>query len=110
MGTPTPQEWPGMTELKEFHNFTAHLPKYPKRTLQQVCPSLAPTGLDILDKMLQFDPANRWTAKDLLKHEYLADLKKDPNSVIHKSEVDFDKKPALFIRKGSKKEKDENKN
>ena len=42
--------------------------------LKEFCPNLEPEGLDLLHKMLQYDPAQRITAKQAMCHEYFNDL------------------------------------
>ena len=37
-------------------------------------PTASADGIDLLDKMLQFDPQNRITIKEALMHPYMKDL------------------------------------
>lgn len=47
--------------------------------LQQLVPKLTnPLGIDFLSKMVKLDPAERWTAEQLLAHPFLAHVH-DPN-------------------------------
>lgn len=45
-------------------------PKYPKIPLAQVLPKAPPQALDLLERLLQFDPGKRITATDALSHPY----------------------------------------
>lgn len=45
-------------------------PKYPKIPFQQVLPKASPQALDLLERLLQFDPSKRVTATDALSHPY----------------------------------------
>eukprot|EP00004_Rigifila_ramosa_P023722 TRINITY_DN669_c0_g1_i1.p1 TRINITY_DN669_c0_g1~~TRINITY_DN669_c0_g1_i1.p1 ORF type:complete len:293 (-),score=63.53 TRINITY_DN669_c0_g1_i1:178-1056(-) len=71
MGTPTEESWPGVSELPEwkpdFH-------KYEQHSLAEIVPSLDPLGLDLLGRMLQYDPAQRITAKNAMSHPYFGEL------------------------------------
>ncbi|KAF0990976.1 hypothetical protein HZS_590, partial [Henneguya salminicola] len=68
-GTPLPSIWPNVVKLPHYSLFK---PKriYPRRIKEeyQALPSLA---LDLLDKMLALDPAQRITANQTLDHAYL---------------------------------------
>uniref|UniRef100_M4BS48 CMGC/MAPK protein kinase n=1 Tax=Hyaloperonospora arabidopsidis (strain Emoy2) TaxID=559515 RepID=M4BS48_HYAAE len=46
--------------------------KIPKVDWVQVFPEANPDGLDLLDRLLQFDPAKRITAAEALEHPYLS--------------------------------------
>lgn len=69
LGTPDEKDWPGMNTLPDFMEFK----KYPKprpgdwSNLFSAAPSEA---LDLLQKMLKFDPSTRISAKESLLHQY----------------------------------------
>jgi len=68
LGTPTPESWPGMEHLpwyKAFKPCTA-------TPLDVIFPSSTPDVLDLLGKLLKFDPMKRITASEALKHVYFA--------------------------------------
>jgi len=72
LGTPNEKDWTGMKSLPEFDpNWIV----YPTQKITSVVAGLEPDGYDLLNNMLQFDPAKRVTAKDALKHPYFKDLK-----------------------------------
>ncbi|KAG8218794.1 kinase-like domain-containing protein [Butyriboletus roseoflavus] len=45
-------------------------PKYPKISFQQVLPKASPQAIDLLERLLQFDPSKRITATEALSHPY----------------------------------------
>lgn len=48
---------------------------YPRPdSLQHLVPTLDQDGVDLLEQMLQFDPAKRITAADAMNHPYFNDL------------------------------------
>jgi len=73
LGTPTLKTWPGMAELPDFKD---NFPKYPVQSFKKICPKkLDKTGLDLLSRMLQYDPAKRISAEQAMQHPYFKDLK-----------------------------------
>ncbi|KAF4687100.1 Cell division control protein 2 [Perkinsus olseni] len=71
LGTPTVEEWPTVTELPEWK---ADFPQYNALPWSQIVPSLSPDGVDLLSRLLRYDPAKRITGKQALEHPYFNDL------------------------------------
>lgn len=72
LGTPTEALFPGISELPDWRaNFEQH--PAPK-TLQSLVPSLEPSGVDLLESMLTYDPARRITAQDARHHQFFESL------------------------------------
>lgn len=72
LGTPTRKEWPGMVDLPEYKKES--FPRHKGKGLGAVLPTLDAKGLDLLSKMLKFDPLERISAVDAMKHPYFSDL------------------------------------
>jgi len=72
LGTPTKQTWPGMVELPEYKD---NLAMYPAQPLKKVVPRLDAAGIDLLSRMLQYEPAKRISADQAMQHPYFKDLK-----------------------------------
>jgi cyclin-dependent kinase len=73
LGTPTPQDYPGIVDLPDY---TPDLPPYPppRNGMASLVPTLNDTGVDLLTKMLQYDPARRITAQEALEHPFFFDM------------------------------------
>ncbi|KAK9761535.1 Cyclin-dependent kinase A-1 [Basidiobolus ranarum] len=71
LGTPTEEEWPGVTNLPDYK---PSFPKWKGQSLAKAVPSLDPLGVDLLQKMFTFDPALRISAKKALSHPYFRDM------------------------------------
>lgn len=73
LGTPTLQEYPGLRELPDY---SPDLPPYPPPLggLASLVQTLPPEGVDLLGKMLQYDPARRITAQQALEHPFFYDM------------------------------------
>jgi cyclin-dependent kinase len=90
LGTPSLAEYPGIVDLPEYcssddntnNNNNNNLPVYPKpkNGLASLVPSLNPTGIDLLSRMLQYDPARRITAQQALEHEFFRDMTGNNNN------------------------------
>ncbi|CAE7872493.1 CDK2 [Symbiodinium sp. KB8] len=74
MGTPDDSIWPGVTSLKDFKST---FPKWPKRPLSKLVPRLDSTGLDLLQRMLEYDPSKRISVKEAMEHPFFDDVNKD---------------------------------
>lgn len=75
LGTPTEAEWPGFKNLK---NYQSQIPSYPKNSISSIIPSelLGEVGIDLLERMLVYDPLKRITAKSALEHPYFSSFEK----------------------------------
>jgi cyclin-dependent kinase len=76
--------WPGVTRLRDWHEF----PQWKQQDLHKVIPQLDKDGIDLLQKMLVYDPAKRIHATDALDHPYFDSLDK---SRYAKIEAQFEK-------------------
>lgn len=72
-GTPTEKTWPGITKLPEFK---PTFPQFHYKGLKEYNKKLDEKGLDLLEQMIQIDPAKRISAKRALNHPYFDDLDK----------------------------------
>jgi len=72
--TPTEDLWPGVTQLPDFK---ATFPNWQTLGLKSSMKKIEPAGLDLLEKMLIYDPAERISAKKALLHPYFDDLDKN---------------------------------
>ncbi len=73
MGTPTEAVWPGVTGLKDYKTT---FPKWHAIPLQKIATKADPLALDLISKMLVYDPTQRLTAKAALAHPYFKDAAK----------------------------------
>ncbi|KAI8074691.1 kinase-like domain-containing protein [Gongronella butleri] len=70
MGTPTEKDWPGMTSLSDYIQFKS----FPKVSLHQYFIAASHDAIDLLEKMLVYDPKRRWPAEHCLSHNYFKNL------------------------------------
>jgi serine/threonine protein kinase len=70
-GTPSLELWPTMKDLPLYK---PDYPNYAAVPLSKLVPGLDEQGLDLLEKMLKCNPAERITAKDAMLHPYLKDV------------------------------------
>ncbi|KAJ3322035.1 negative regulator of the PHO system [Boothiomyces sp. JEL0866] len=67
MGTPSEQSWPGVSQLSEWK---PNFPYTPPQDLGPRFTMLGPAGLDLMLRMLQYQPQMRISARDALTHVY----------------------------------------
>ena len=70
-GTPTEQTWPGVSELPDYKPI---FPNWTARPLKEKVPTLEDSGLDLLARMMIYEPSQRISTKQSLKHPYFNDL------------------------------------
>ncbi|KAJ2886868.1 negative regulator of the PHO system [Coemansia asiatica] len=71
LGTPSEATWPGVSRLPNWKN---NFPPYPRQRLEQHLPQMDPYAIDLLKKLLVYDPNLRWEASQCLGHAYFRDL------------------------------------
>eukprot|EP00897_Mesotaenium_endlicherianum_P003892 jgi/Mesen1/3530/ME000197S02542 len=72
LGTPSECTWPGVSKLRDWHDF----PQWQPQSLARHVPELNAHGVDLLQKMLVYEPSKRISAKEALNHPYFDDLDK----------------------------------
>jgi cyclin-dependent kinase len=71
LGTPTLRDYPTMMDLPEYTNAVVNATPYPPPpALQSLVPALPALGVDLLSRMLQYDPSRRITAQAALEHAF----------------------------------------
>ncbi len=70
LGTPSNDVWPGVEALRDFNR---SVPNWPPKPLHRVFHALPPQGLDLLHRLLTYDPRQRITAREALRHPFLLD-------------------------------------
>jgi len=71
LGTPNESVWAGVTKLPEYQ---PTFPQHPPQPLSKIIPQLDSAGIDLLEKMLQYEPVKRISAKSALQHPFFDDL------------------------------------
>lgn len=72
VGTPSDDELDGFG--RHAKSTIRSMPKHSRKDLNTVFPGVNPEALDLLGKMLVFNPSDRVTVDDALAHPYLAEL------------------------------------
>lgn len=91
IGTPSPD---ATTRIKstQAQKFLRSLGKRPRMAFRSLFPSASDLALDLLERMLEFDPTKRISADDALSHPYMIDIEKkykggaDPHPLLR---IDF---------------------
>lgn len=76
LGTPTEEVWAGLKDLPEFK---VQFPKWKCKGWASIRSPSLPTkmgasGIDLLDRMMQYSPTKRMSARQALEHSYFAGL------------------------------------
>ncbi|KAF9291765.1 cyclin-dependent kinase 2 [Linnemannia elongata] len=67
LGTPNETVWPGVSSLKDWN---PEFPKWQRKDLRTLVPGLNDEGLDLLEQLIDYNPARRISAKRALLHPY----------------------------------------
>lgn len=72
LGTPNEQTWPNITQFPEYKQPQVI---YPIQHISQILTNIDSCGLDLLGRMLQYQPQMRLSAKDALNHTYFNEVR-----------------------------------
>ncbi|TMW66378.1 hypothetical protein Poli38472_004143 [Pythium oligandrum] len=89
LGTPTEDELHFVTSEKA-RRFMKNQPMQPGVPFARVFPTAKPAAIDLLEKMLVFDPAKRISVEDALEHPYLESLHNVEDEPVADSAFSFD--------------------
>lgn len=72
MGSPKKSDWPEGIKLAAQIGFS--FPKFVSTSLSTIIPNACEEAIDLMEKMLQFNPQKRPTAQQCLEHDYFKDF------------------------------------
>ena len=103
IGTPTMAEIENMTTKGYLHTYLSCTEPKQKKNLRHLFPCANDAVLDLLDKMLQFDPKKRISVQEALEHNFLKrfremDSEGPTEHVTHHPRVVFDFDEATLTR------------
>ncbi|KAI5172100.1 cyclin-dependent kinase 7 [Nematocida sp. LUAm3] len=83
LGTPSEDQWP---EIKELPGYKMNIPQRPKNDLSLLFSGAGPDAIDLLEKMLLYNPEKRISIEEILSHPYFTNFP----SPTHPSSLPFD--------------------
>eukprot|EP01083_Nonionella_stella_P075133 204060_1 len=89
LGTPDPSDMTWITNEKALI-YIKNLPKKQKVPFRVLFPKASPLCLDLLDKMLVFNPGKRYSIDDCVKHKYLEKLHNPADEPLCATNFNFD--------------------
>lgn len=73
LGTPTEESWTGVSSLPHYRST---FPRWSGNHICALVPNLEPDGIDLIARMLTYEPSKRISAKAALDHPYFDSLDK----------------------------------
>lgn len=67
---------PNFLQQNQANEYIRSLEKKPGRNLESLYPAADPAAIQLLKKMLMFNPAKRCTAEEALDHEFLKPVRR----------------------------------
>jgi cyclin-dependent kinase 7 len=74
VGTPTEENWPGVTKLRSYVTPEEVIPIRSRSSWIEQFKTIGEDGVDLLIAMMQLDPNKRLTAEGVLKHKYFTSI------------------------------------
>ncbi|KAG0366366.1 Cyclin-dependent kinase 3, partial [Gamsiella multidivaricata] len=97
-GTPTEDMWPGITSLKDWK---PTFPQWHRQALEKSLPTLCPEGVDLLDQMIEYDPARRISAKRALMHPYFDTIRHNRQNGVGAARMNIRTSSSITINPSS---------
>uniref|UniRef100_A0AAQ5ZTQ7 cyclin-dependent kinase n=1 Tax=Amphiprion ocellaris TaxID=80972 RepID=A0AAQ5ZTQ7_AMPOC len=72
LGTPTEENWPGISAIEEFKSY--NFPKYKPQPIINHAPRLDGEGIELLLAFLRYESKKRISAEEAMKHSYFRQL------------------------------------
>ncbi|CAI0548546.1 unnamed protein product [Linum tenue] len=96
LGTPTESEL-GFVRNEDARKYIRQLSPHPRQPLAKLFPHVHPSAMDLVDKMLTFDPTRRITVEEALAHPYLERLHDiaDEPVCLESFSFDFEQQPLV---------------
>lgn len=94
LGTPKEADL-GFVKSDDARRYIRQLPQFPRQSLVKLFPHVHPLAIDLVDKMLTFDPSKRITVEEALAHPYLERLHDIADEPICTRPFSFDFEQAL---------------
>ncbi|XP_058223836.1 mitogen-activated protein kinase homolog MMK2-like [Rhododendron vialii] len=92
----------GFLRSDNARKYVKQLPRYPKQQFSARFPNMSPLALDLLEKMLVFDPNKRITVDEALCHPFLSSLHDINDEPICRSPFSFDFEHPSFSEENIK--------
>ena len=73
IGTPPPEE---LDDMGDANSYVKSLPKMEAKSLASLYPASDPEAIDLLGKMLRFNPTQRVTAEEALEHNFFKSVRR----------------------------------
>jgi serine/threonine protein kinase len=80
MGTPSPEV---LAKFKRRSQMNFNFPPKKGRGLKSLLPGADPALIDLLEGMLKYDPAERFSARDALKHAWFKEIRDRERKLLH---------------------------
>lgn len=74
---------------RRAREFISGLPDTPRMEMSRLLPDACPLACDLIEKLLQFDPARRLSAKDALQHPFVAEYRDKETEITAGDSVDL---------------------